>query len=57
MRGLDENQERIEERITYLEDLASADEQTLGDFDRDLLLERIGKLRGGLALIKPGGLN
>lgn len=29
----------------------------LGDFERELIEERIGKLRGGLCIVKAGGLS
>ena len=32
------------------------DNELLGDFEREMMEERIGKLKGGLSIVKAGGL-
>jgi chaperonin GroEL len=43
------------ERISYLEN--TLDDVMLGDFEKELVEERIGKLKGGLCIVKSGGLS
>ena len=33
------------------------DDELLGDFEKELIEERIGKLKGGLCIVKSGGLS
>jgi chaperonin GroEL len=35
----------------------SVDSQLVGDFEKDQMNERLGKLRGGLCIIKAGGVS
>jgi chaperonin GroEL len=48
--------EKVEERICYLENYMM-DNIMLGDFEQEQIEERIGKLRGGLCIVKAGGLS
>ena len=42
----------IEERITQIKDQLSV---TTSDYDKEKLLERLAKIRGGVGIIKVGG--
>ena len=42
------------ERIQFLENFIEGN-VILGDFDKDVLSERISKLKGGIRIIQPGG--
>lgn len=44
----------VEDRVQFLQNFIK-DNPVLGDFDLDLISERISKLRGGLIVIQPGG--
>ena len=44
----------IEARINHLENYME-DNILLGDFERDQIDERLGKLKGGYCMIKAGG--
>ena len=44
------------DRISYLENQLENND-LLGDFERELIEERIGKLKGGLCVVKAGGLS
>lgn len=60
LRGFDDDEKsaaRIQDRIRLLEHSLEGDSaELIGDFERDLIYERIGKLKGGLCLVKAGGL-
>jgi chaperonin GroEL len=46
--------DQVEERIKFLSDFVT-DNDLLGEMDVDNITERISKLRGGLAIVHPGG--
>jgi chaperonin GroEL len=45
---------KIDDRTRFLENFVN-ENPVLGEFDLDILSERISKLRGGLMVIQPGG--
>jgi len=47
-------QGKVSDRMRFLENFVS-DNPVIGDFDHDILSERISKLKGGLLVIQPGG--
>lgn len=55
LRGTNYSQ-KVEERIQFLQNYTT-DNILLSDFEQDLINERIGKLQGGLCLIKAGGIS
>ncbi len=48
------NGTKIDDRVQFLQNFIM-DNPVLGDFDIDLISERISKLKGGLIVIQPGG--
>jgi chaperonin GroEL len=55
-KGKPEQKSKIDERVTELEN-SMQDNMLMGEFEKENILERIGKLRGGLCIIKSGGLS
>ena len=55
-KGLD-NSQKIQDRIDQLENEYNSESLLLGDFEKENLMERIGKLKGGLCIIRAGGLS
>ena len=52
---IDEISPKVTERISYLQNFMD-DNELLGDFEREMIEERIGKLTGGICIVKAGGL-
>lgn len=46
----------VKDRIAYLENMME-DNELMGDFEKEQIEERIGKLKGGLCIVKAGGLS
>jgi chaperonin GroEL len=55
-KGRPEQKSKIEERVLELEN-SMKDNILMGEFEKENILERIGKLKGGLCIIKSGGLS